>query len=117
MDAFFENAPKIFAEATKSPLGILGLMVIIVAFVVIYLFRNDHGIYKLLALCLLLSGILVYGYVALQMYQFDDLSQSLDSSFQKPEFYDKSIVSTPIPKARAGVQCNVKNPPLECLWI
>jgi hypothetical protein len=114
VDAFFENAPEMLTAAAKSPLGILGLMVIVVAFVVIYLFRNDHVLYKLLALCLLLAGIAVYGYVVLQMYPFDSLGQPQGNTPQTQAF-DKPVVSNPIPKS--GELCNVNNPPLECLWI
>ena len=60
---FNQNISEIIAEAAKSRLGILALMIIILSILAYYFFRNAPHKYKFIVFICLFSGVFLFGYV------------------------------------------------------
>ncbi|MEK6647080.1 MAG: hypothetical protein AABY84_10455 [Candidatus Firestonebacteria bacterium] len=60
---FNQNISEIIAEAAKSRLGILALMIIILSILAYYFFRNAPNKYKFIVFIFLFSGVFLFGYV------------------------------------------------------
>ncbi len=58
-----QNISEIIAEAAKSRLGILALMIIILSMLAFYFFRNSSNKYKFTVFLFLFSGVFLFGYV------------------------------------------------------
>lgn len=58
-----QNISQIIAEAAKSRLGILALMIIILSMLAFYFFRNSSNKYKFTVFLFLFSGVFLFGYV------------------------------------------------------
>jgi hypothetical protein len=63
MNGFIEQIPKTITEASKSPLGIFALMIILLSLLGFYFFRRASERTRIGVFLLLLVGVVLYGYV------------------------------------------------------
>ncbi len=69
MDVAEINLLEILQEASKSPLGIIALVILAMSVVGVILFRNSQDKYKFGVFSILLIGIVSFAYASLQIVQ------------------------------------------------
>jgi len=62
MDALFENAPKIIEQAAKSPLGLFALMILVLAVLGYFFFKESSEITRLIIFIMMFSGVCIFGF-------------------------------------------------------
>lgn len=61
MEKLFENAPKIIGEASKSPLGLFALMILVLAVLGFFFFRKALERTRIAIFMLMFTGVVSFG--------------------------------------------------------
>lgn len=131
MDALFNRLPETITAASKTPWGIVTLLIIILAILAALFFYFEGVKVKATVFFIFILAIVFFSYRVIQQEdtkKVDD-SQTHETMIEKtldkpPEEIPQKIdtvhqltqlpLSPPVP--RIEEQCTANNPPLECLW-